>query len=87
MFAYSLGFHTCRLSTVYTEVISLAFPKYIRSGRMGLWGGVPGLSSTNEYPYGFFGLLVISIHKVHSILVKHAFCNNSDMFSIARTSE
>ena len=28
VFAYRLGFHTCRLSTVYTEVISVAFPKY-----------------------------------------------------------
>ena len=35
----------------------------------------------------FFGLFVISIHKVYSILVKHAFSDNSNLFPIASTSK
>ena len=48
---------------------------------------VSGLLSTNKYPNGFsVSLIVISIHKVYSILIEHAFFDNSDLFPIARTS-
>ena len=85
MFAYRLGFQTCRLSTVYTEVISIAFPKLVFNNLIIGW--CAGLVIHQQVSIRFFGLFVISVHKVHSILVKHAFSNNSDLFSIARTSE
>ena len=79
-----LGFHTCELSAVYTEVkhsirrIGLQEFAY----RVVCQACCPPTSIQTV-----FWSLLISIHKVYSILIEHAFPDNSDLFPIARTSE
>ena len=66
VFAYRLGFHTCRLSTVYTKVISIAFPKEVCKNLTIGW--CAGLVIHQQVSIRFFGLFVICVHKVHFIL-------------------
>ena len=79
---YRLVFHTCGLSAVYTEVINIAFPKWVYKNLLIDW--CVRFIIYQQLSKRFFGLFVISIHKVQSILVKHAFSDNSDLFPFAR---
>ena len=91
LFPSRLGFDRCGLdtSTVHFslggEEINTAVAKQVPKNLLICW--CIRLVIHQQVSKRFFSLFVIGVHKVDSILIKHAFSNNSNLFPITRTSE